>query len=132
MAFSAYRDQSVSGLGKKQIVIFDKVLINDGDGYSQTTGVFIAPVDGAYYFTWNTASLGNKGALVSSISLNGKNVVSAAAEAGKFQMAGNSIILKLKRNDKISIGIGRGAEMFSNFKEGWFYPVFSGTLLYKS
>jgi hypothetical protein len=40
IAFSTYLSRRYNHLGKGQHVKFDKVLLNDGDGYEASTGVF--------------------------------------------------------------------------------------------
>jgi hypothetical protein len=44
---------SLPSPGGNQILKFDSVKINVGNGYHQHTGVFIAPASGYYVFSWN-------------------------------------------------------------------------------
>jgi hypothetical protein len=44
---------SLQNPGRNQILKFDSVKINVGNGYHQHTGVFIAPASGYYVFSWN-------------------------------------------------------------------------------
>lgn len=45
---------------QNEIVIFDKVSLNDGNAYNVTSGIFIAPVDGIYSFSWTVLTKGGK------------------------------------------------------------------------
>lgn len=43
-------------LGSNQVVIFDSVKLNIGDGYHPNHGLFIAPMDGVYVFSASVLS----------------------------------------------------------------------------
>ena len=58
VAFSAYIFGNQKDLRYGQIIIFDSVYINVGDGYNKSSGVFIAPSAGVYFFTWTIYSGG--------------------------------------------------------------------------
>ena len=46
--FSAYLDHYLDDLGPMQIVPYNKVSLNEGAVYNNSTGVFVAPVSGTY------------------------------------------------------------------------------------
>ena len=52
IAFTAYLDHDLNNLGTDQVLPFNKVLLNDGQGYNNYTGTFVAPVSGVYSFTY--------------------------------------------------------------------------------
>lgn len=39
--------------GANQIIKFDHVMVNIGNGYHNNTGVFIVPTSGVYVFSWS-------------------------------------------------------------------------------
>lgn len=43
---------NLNNVPKGTIIKFGNVEFNDGNGYNQSTGKFIAPVDGIYSFLW--------------------------------------------------------------------------------
>lgn len=53
IAFYAYMSNNLLSPGGNQILKFDSVKTNVGNGYHHNTGVFIAPASGYYVFTWN-------------------------------------------------------------------------------
>jgi len=53
ISFTAYLDHIVQHLGIGQTIVFNQVLINDGNGYNKHTGVFTAPITGTYFFTFS-------------------------------------------------------------------------------
>lgn len=48
VAFSAYVSNYQSSLAPHKIVTFDGVILNEGSGYNNHTGVFTSPVSGVY------------------------------------------------------------------------------------
>ena len=43
---------NLQNLGKHAVVVFGKVTLNSGSAYDGNTGIFTAPTDGIYSFTW--------------------------------------------------------------------------------
>ena len=39
-------------IGQNQVLVFNKVILNDGNGYSMYSGVFTAPIAGVYHFNF--------------------------------------------------------------------------------
>eukprot|EP00105_Crassostrea_gigas_P046331 XP_019930479.1 PREDICTED: uncharacterized protein LOC105347304 isoform X2 [Crassostrea gigas] len=64
VAFYVHLTTSLPSPGANQIIKFDHVMVNIGNGYHNNTGVFIVPTSGVYVFSW-------------SIRLNGGSVHSA-------------------------------------------------------
>ena len=58
VAFEARLSYSLRGLGPNQIVLFDKVLMNKGDGYDSRIGVFRCPVNGTYQLFLSVSCFG--------------------------------------------------------------------------
>ena len=52
MAFSAYLDHTLSNIGNDQTIEFNKIILNEGGGYDQRTGVFTCPQSGLYLITF--------------------------------------------------------------------------------
>ncbi|XP_060605106.1 uncharacterized protein LOC132757737 isoform X2 [Ruditapes philippinarum] len=50
VAFTAILDHEVRNSGIDQTVVFNKVLLNDGNAYNVHTGVFTVPKEGVYMF----------------------------------------------------------------------------------
>ena len=56
LGFTAYSDHIIEHLGINQIVVFNKVLFNDGGMYNNGSGIFTCPVDGVYMFFFDVCS----------------------------------------------------------------------------
>lgn len=52
VAFQAKLKNPISSLSPNQIIKYDDVITNIGEGYDRTTGKFTALMDGVYSFTW--------------------------------------------------------------------------------
>ena len=46
-------------LDKESTVVFETIILNEGDGYNKYDGVFVAPEDGIYLFSWTVSSQGS-------------------------------------------------------------------------
>lgn len=74
VAFHVYLKNSISSLQKNQILIYDNVIANIGEGYDTTTGKFTAPKDGVYSFTWTYLTKKGARAYIGGF-IDGKQVV---------------------------------------------------------
>lgn len=52
VAFHVELRKSIEHLLTNQILKYDHIITNIGEGYDKTTGKFTAPVDGVYSFSW--------------------------------------------------------------------------------
>ena len=52
MAFSACLDHTLTNIQKNQKIVFNQLILNEGDGYDETTGVFTCPKTGLYLVTF--------------------------------------------------------------------------------
>ena len=105
-------------------VIYDKVLINKGNGYSAQTGVFTCPRDGEYVFTWSTMSNSDSQDCFAFIYRNGvKSLEASSYEAGgsEYEVASNTEVFHLTKGDTIWIQTDSCGYFF-----GYPYTAFSG------
>lgn len=52
IAFNSVLSKTLTNVPKNHIIKFERVLVNEGNGYDPSTGKFTAPVDGVYFFSW--------------------------------------------------------------------------------
>ncbi|XP_052327296.1 complement C1q-like protein 2 isoform X5 [Oncorhynchus keta] len=110
-------------------VVYKKVITNIGEAYNPDTGVFTAPVRGAYYFTF-TCNVGNSGVANAALLKNGVNMAAVYEYAnpisGIYHSGANGVILDLVEGDKVNVVLWSGSSIFDNSR----ISMFSGYLLF--
>ncbi|KAM9421335.1 complement C1q-like protein 2 isoform 2-T2 [Salvelinus alpinus] len=110
-------------------VVYKKVTTNIGEAYNPETGVFTAPVGGAYYFTF-TCNVGNSGVANAALLKNGVNMAAvyeyANPKSGIYHSGANGVTLVLVEGDKVNVVLWSGSSIFDNSR----ISMFSGYLLF--
>jgi len=105
VCFNAYRTKAYDGGGEENLT-FQGAYANVGGGLDIDTGIFTCPVGGTYLFQFHIATHDNKKALLS-IRKNGEEIASIFdqnhKDNHKNSMAGQSIILEVKKGDEIVV-----------------------------
>ncbi|XP_053374972.1 cerebellin-3-like [Mercenaria mercenaria] len=128
IAFTAYLSTHATHLSNAQIIPFDKVELNEGQGFNTNTHIFTCPVTGIYTFQTATTSTLN-GALHAEIVKEGNQLVQAHAEpGGNYNQGFNSIITKCDKGEKVWVRIDRYGNAVNSDK----FTTFSGFLLWES
>ncbi|XP_062590574.1 complement C1q-like protein 3 [Saccostrea cucullata] len=114
-------------VGAGQIIKYDGIIKNDGNGYDDRTGVFVCPVAGTYMFvvdclchleTWLH------------IKVNKKTVASAyRVRDNSWDQISRTVVVKLRRGDHVKVEYGGNQSRKENIHEGG-YSGFTGVLLY--
>merc|ERR1712024_270806 len=103
--FNAYRGKAYDGGGEENLT-FNGTYCNNGGGLDVDTGIFTCPTGGTYLFMFHIATHDNKKALLS-IRKNGEEIASIFdqnhKDNHKNSMAGQNIILDVKRGDEIVV-----------------------------
>ncbi|XP_071137314.1 cerebellin-3-like [Mytilus edulis] len=107
VGFLVSNSKDLQNIGNGAIVVYDTVTNNLGGGYDKSTGVFTAPVEGLFYFTWTVLVHYGK-TFYTQLNLN--DTIVARNHAGASGMSTNmpssqSVVLQMKKNDKVSIKI---------------------------
>ncbi|XP_055010329.1 EMILIN-1-like [Boleophthalmus pectinirostris] len=128
---------------KPGTVVFDKILVNEGDFYDPKTGIFTAPVDGRYFFS--AILTGYKNEKIEAV-LSKSNYGMARADSGGYQpealenkpkaeaktIAGSlvvfNLILPLQAQDTVCIDLVMGKLAPHSVEP---LTVFNGMLLYE-
>ena len=129
--FSARKTDIGDFTGK---ITFNEILINKGNGFTGTTGVFRAPTSGFYSFTISGRqnSHNNEGALYIDVLRNGSHefyIVDTASnsEHGYYNALSFTFQLYLSKNDYINLEVNPNDIMYASSS----YPMyFSGYLIY--
>lgn len=127
VAFQAFLTQTVSG-SQSQILIFDDVALNIGDGYKVLHGNFLAPVAGTYLFTVHACS-GNGHADVLDLNVNGNNIGRVLAGSESFHACNTGTwVTHLSVGDDVYVSAGTyGDLVYVNPTYG--RPNFLGVLI---
>ncbi|XP_053185535.1 complement C1q-like protein 2 [Scomber japonicus] len=107
---------------------FSKVITNFGQVYSPTTGLFTAPVRGAYYFSFNL--MDNRSNAWRDVHLyhNDKRVLwSANYSANSYESVSNSLVLQLEKGDVAYLVLRAGDSVYDDVND---YTTFNGFLLF--
>merc|ERR1712168_1582677 len=103
--FNAYRSKAYDGGGEENLT-FNGTYCNVGGGLDVDTGIFTCPTGGTYLFMFHIATHDSKKALLS-IRRNGEEIASIFdqnhKDNHKNSMAGQNIILDVKRGDEIVV-----------------------------
>ena len=123
-AFSASRSQSKT-LGPWEIILFDKVWTNVGNGYNPNTGKFTAPKCGLYQISGTVMSTDTK-RLDVHLFKNDKQTISLFAGA-RYATGTANIVLKLQQGDTVYM---KNHEITQTiYSNNSIYCVFSGFLI---
>uniref|UniRef100_K1RAZ6 Caprin-2 n=1 Tax=Magallana gigas TaxID=29159 RepID=K1RAZ6_MAGGI len=113
---------------EQETVIFDKVSLNEGNAYDKTSGIFTAPMDGIYSFTWSMLTQKGK-YFVSDIVRNGHKVASNYSDGRGHDhgsMSTEHANIKMKKGDKVWI---RTHRTWGQYAHGGDWCSFSGVKL---
>ena len=123
-AFGASSTKNVN-LANNEVVKFDKVWTNIGNGYNSSSGVFTAPRGGVYQFSCS-AMTGHGKTLRIHLMKNDQRTVSLYPGNSGHNMGTLSMVLELKKGDRVYIkhpGSGHNS-LYSESEYN--YSMFSG------
>ena len=116
----AFFAQSTTVLSGGRIV-FNNMTVNLGNGYNPGTGVFRSPQSGLYMFAFGIHSHGNS--VQTYLTKNGRAVGVSAITDPKGSTVDDSstsfAVLRLDRDDEISVNRYSGRDPNSGFFAGW-------------
>eukprot|EP00105_Crassostrea_gigas_P027751 XP_011449192.1 PREDICTED: complement C1q tumor necrosis factor-related protein 2-like [Crassostrea gigas] len=105
IAFQSILTKHLENLKAKETVVFDKVLLNEGNAYDKTSGVSTAPSDGIYSFTWTILTKHGK-YFGSEIVQNGQKVAYNNSDGrghDGWPMSTSHANIKMKKGDEVWI-----------------------------
>ncbi|XP_048059706.1 heavy metal-binding protein HIP-like [Megalobrama amblycephala] len=134
LAFSAGLMQSGSGFvgpfTTEITLTYKNVLTNIGNAYNPVTGIFTAPLKGAYMFRISIYSNGETAA-TASIFKNGEHMVIAHENQSRAQdrlNASNGVVLILEVGDVVYVRLWSGRRIYDDVQYN--HSTFSGFLLF--
>ncbi|XP_069120446.1 complement C1q tumor necrosis factor-related protein 7-like [Argopecten irradians] len=86
---------SDAALGDHQIIMFDTILTNDGNGYDSRHGHFTAPVTGLYAFSVTVMCVGNESNLHVAIMKDGQRIGRVFANGNNYDNGSKLVVVQL-------------------------------------
>ncbi|XP_029994815.1 complement C1q-like protein 4 [Sphaeramia orbicularis] len=108
-------------------LIYKHVVTNVGNAYNSDTGVFTAPVKGAYHFQWYGTGSGGRRTAGVLMKNGGRTFASTEGQDNNLASASNAITLVLEVGDLVNINLWPEHVMFDNQNH---HCTFSGHLLF--
>ncbi|CAG2194978.1 unnamed protein product [Mytilus edulis] len=126
VAFMAKNSATLENVPAKSAVAYNTVITNLGNGFDKSTGIFTAPSNGVYIFSWTVLTHAGK-YFYTYLSLNGnlitRNYAGAKGVADHISSSQNAV-LELKRDDKVFVKVQDGYTGQYMFNNDW--SSFSG------
>jgi hypothetical protein len=116
MFYAVIRDKHLI-FNKDAILVFETVIVNEGEHYDPYDGVFVAPEKGVYLFSWTVSGV-NKEYIVTELVVE-ENTISSAGEqngGGGHPSGSMTALCKMEKGDHAWIrttGISNGHQLYS-------------------
>ncbi|XP_037614187.1 complement C1q-like protein 4 [Sebastes umbrosus] len=109
-------------------LIFKRVFSNTGNGYDQNTGIFTAPVNGLYFFSFSTYGY-NTHVMGAILMKDGVRQISTYdnPSADGSDSSSNAVVLQLAAGDKVYMELWDNGRVFDNLNG---QTTFSGFLVF--
>lgn len=105
VAFCAYMSTTEVSPSRHHVLVFDDVKTNIGSAFNRISGMFTAPIDGAYVFTWTIFS-DKHSYIFSQIVVNTEaftSMITDSDEVADFHSSTGVIVVNLNRWDSVYI-----------------------------
>ncbi|XP_077977374.1 caprin-2-like [Glandiceps talaboti] len=138
IAFSAARTSSMTSNQFVDIIVYDHVFTNVGNGYNPLTGIFTCPVSGYYFFTFNALKHVNSNLHIQ-LTKNNEQIIAAhsgmaSGDSGpeEIQQTGNDVIIPCNKGDQVwmKLPYAESKPFFLFSHPGHKYASFSGYMLF--
>ncbi|XP_052083368.1 complement C1q tumor necrosis factor-related protein 3-like [Mytilus californianus] len=130
VAFMAKNAPHLKNIPGNHIIVYDTAITNVGNGYDTSTGIFTAPSNGIYIFSWTVLTQQGFNFLTY-LAVNGnviaRNYVDAYQIRNNISGSQNAVI-NLKKYDKVSVRMRNG--LWGNDMHGDGWSTFNGYKLY--
>ena len=129
MFYAVVRGKSFT-FNKEAILVFETVIVNEGEHYDPYDGVFVAPQKGVYLFSWTVSGGGTK-YIVTELVVE-QTTISSAGElnAGGHPSGSMTALCKMEKGDHAWIGTtGVRSEHNIYSKDNYPQSAFLGLLI---
>ncbi|XP_033758232.1 protein HP-25 homolog 1-like [Pecten maximus] len=108
IAFSARLLYAVTHIGQGRAIVFDEIILNIGQDYDPSSGIFQCSIPGIYVFTWSI-EVNASNSLITGIYVNGQSrqFQFVAGSSYNINSGSSTIVLELTGGDTVFIGAFR-------------------------
>ncbi|XP_069122560.1 complement C1q-like protein 4 [Argopecten irradians] len=92
---------TTTALGDHQIIVFDIVVTNDGNGYDSRHGHFTAPVSGLYAFSLTAMNHGSERGIHAAIIKEGQLIGDVVTNGDTYETGSNFAIVRLQAGEMV-------------------------------
>ncbi|XP_076467764.1 cerebellin-1-like [Babylonia areolata] len=129
VAFTAHMSTTGVNVGANGPFVFDRVITNIGDRYNNSSGIFVAPCDGVYVFSFIMINDGEAPGIQAGIEKDGEVLGTGTSDGlgayNKWDDGSALVTTRLKKGDHVYVKRrGGGTRVYGNV-----YTNFSGFLL---
>ncbi|CAC5394549.1 C1QL [Mytilus coruscus] len=121
VAFMAKNAGPLQNIPANYIVVYDTAITNLGNGYDTSTGIFTAPSNGVYIFSWTCLS--HAGYIFPTyLAVNGNLIARNHAGSRNVQdhiSGSQNAVIEIKKYDKVSVRIQNGHTGQYMYGQGW-------------
>ncbi|XP_016349803.1 collagen alpha-1(VIII) chain-like [Sinocyclocheilus anshuiensis] len=109
-------------------LVYNNVYVNEGSAYNPNTGIFTAPVKGAYFFSFSGHNCSSK-VLNLGLFKNGEQMVIVFNHplGDHYESTANSVSLTLEKGDRVYVRLRETSWVFDNYSH---HNSFVGHLLF--
>ena len=117
MFYAVMRNKHLT-FNKDAILVFETVIVNEGEHYDPHDGVFVAPQKGVYLFSWTVSGL-TTNVIVTELVVE-QNTISSAGEqngGGGYPSGSMTALCKMEKGDHAWIrttGASNGHQLYSH------------------
>ena len=128
VAFTAVKITDQTNVGNNQNILFEKVVLNEGNAFHPHTGVFTAPRSGIYCFHTSVTARPQTHPFVASITHEGVDIVYTEGQNG-YDHSTAVVVIRVQAGED---GWVRNGGYVTENIVGHLYSSFSGFLLWES
>ncbi|XP_052791280.1 complement C1q tumor necrosis factor-related protein 3-like [Mya arenaria] len=128
VAFSAFKQADQNNINKNEFITFEKVNVNEGNGYHSTHGLFTAPVSGTYFFSVTLLHPNQPQPTHVDIVHNGNVVARLHCEHTTWEQSTQSFLLNVNAGEDVFV---RNIDLDNETFKGSLTSSFSGFLLWE-
>ncbi|WAR19158.1 C1QT3-like protein [Mya arenaria] len=126
VAFTAVKMASQANIGVNQNILFDNVILNEGNGYHSQHGIFIAPINGLYLITATLLHSPINQYFHAAIMHQGNEIARLHGTINIYDASTQTVILRVTAGEEIWV---RSVDYVNENVVGGRYSSFSGYLL---